>query len=112
MHLQANLLALEYGRANVRGEEVAGCIDQFPYQHKKGRNACSVVGRGAEIQINLIDLDLNSPTCVHETNPSQPCNLGNTAHHLHTLAIGIAITILKILRNPTANSPLSLCVVY
>lgn len=38
MHLQANLLALEYERADVREEKVAGCIT-FPFQYSKGKNA-------------------------------------------------------------------------
>lgn len=57
------------------GEKVTGCIDQFPFQHRKGRNTWDGVGMGTEINVNLIGLDLNSLTCVHETKPQGevPC---------------------------------------
>lgn len=57
------------------GEKVTRCTDQFRFQHRKGRNTRDGVGMGTEININLIDLDLNYSTCIHETNPQGevPC---------------------------------------
>lgn len=117
-----------------KGQNGAGCTDQLPFQHRKGRNTWGRARRGTEIHINLTDPDLNSSTHLHETNLSEtpynrnsnsaqslrdrllttripgPCKLGSSIYHLPTLVIHRDI-ILKILRSSTANQPVHLSVI-